>query len=319
MNRCPSCGHPNESDGNFCERCGAPLRAPQPDAAQVVVGSSLECDVVLSSPIVSGQHVAFQDRGGGRLLLTDLGSTNGTWVNGQRVQIADLGPADRVSLGSLWLDLDTVRAALRRREERRRRLVRAEPAPPVPSVRPLPRHDPAPVLPVHVPPAPVNIHIGGPGPYGMSPAPGKIREPILVLLFGLLTFGLYFFYWFWVTLDEIRVWRQGQGWSGAMILLLFVPLANVVVLAIYFLIPSYIFDLYQRHGMPSPISGPFGLIIFVPALLVPLGVFATVASGGVLGLPVLVLSVLIPALCGAIWFWRCQSALNGFWRSRMGG
>lgn len=323
MSHCPKCGAPTPPDGNFCERCGGRLSGGGGGGEQVVVGSSPDCDVILSSPIISGRHASFQGRPGGRFLVTDLGSTNGVFVNEQRVQISEVGPSDRISLGSMWLDLQAVHAALVRIAEPPRHAQQYAPPPPPPPPRPnpppapAPQPDPAPICSPPPPPPPVNIHIGNMESQGRGPAPGRIREPVLVILLGLFTLGLYFLYWFWVTLDEIRVWRQGQGWGGAMILLLFIPILNVIVLAVYFLIPSYIFDLYQRHGIPSPISGPFGFIMFLPALLVPLGIFATVASGGVLGLPVLVLAVLIPTLCTIIWFWRVQSALNGFWRSRL--
>lgn len=68
-----------------------------------VLGRELDCDVVLSDPSVSRHHAVLR-RDGHRWLLEDLGSTNGTRVNGSIV----VGPTrllagDCVALGSLTL------------------------------------------------------------------------------------------------------------------------------------------------------------------------------------------------------------------------
>ncbi len=51
----------------------------------VTVGRSSSCAVRLEDPRVSGHHACFQFTEGG-VLVTDLGSTNGTLVDGHRVQ-----------------------------------------------------------------------------------------------------------------------------------------------------------------------------------------------------------------------------------------
>jgi EAL domain-containing protein (putative c-di-GMP-specific phosphodiesterase class I) len=50
----------------------------------VRVGRKPGCDLLLSHPTVSGQHARFDMRGE-ELWLTELGSTNGTFVNGKRL------------------------------------------------------------------------------------------------------------------------------------------------------------------------------------------------------------------------------------------
>ncbi len=42
----------------------------------------------------------------GEILITDLESTNGTWVNGEPVQIAPLNPGDRIMIGRSVLVID---------------------------------------------------------------------------------------------------------------------------------------------------------------------------------------------------------------------
>lgn len=92
---------------------GARLRVELPggaayDAAlhpgQTVVGRSQEVDLVLDEASVSRRHAVFT-LGGGQLVLRDLGSANGTLVNGQRIEEAQLQPGDVVSLGQARLTL----------------------------------------------------------------------------------------------------------------------------------------------------------------------------------------------------------------------
>lgn len=65
----------------------------------ITIGRVDECDVVITSPGVSRQHVRIERRGGG-LVLTDLGSSNGTYVNGQRIgEPTELFNGDQIRLG----------------------------------------------------------------------------------------------------------------------------------------------------------------------------------------------------------------------------
>lgn len=63
----------------------------------VVVGRKDDCDVRLDHKSVSKQHCVIV-KTDGLLLLRDLGSTNGTRVNGTRVRRAALLPNDQVSV-----------------------------------------------------------------------------------------------------------------------------------------------------------------------------------------------------------------------------
>jgi len=62
------------------------------DSPRLVVGRSRSCDVRLRDDTVSRLHAALVWRGG-TLVLEDLGSSNGTWVNGERI----LSPRSLVS------------------------------------------------------------------------------------------------------------------------------------------------------------------------------------------------------------------------------
>ncbi len=64
-----------------------------------VVGRKEECDLRLEHKSVSKMHCVIV-KTDGLLLLRDLGSTNGTRVNGQRVRRAALLPNDQLTIAS---------------------------------------------------------------------------------------------------------------------------------------------------------------------------------------------------------------------------
>jgi hypothetical protein len=71
----------------------------------LVIGRGLGCDIALSNDSVSRQHarLVFRD---GAWIIQDLGSTNGTIVNGELVGRCQLQPGDRLLLGDQPLDVD---------------------------------------------------------------------------------------------------------------------------------------------------------------------------------------------------------------------
>jgi hypothetical protein len=68
----------------------------------LVIGRLPECDVVLNDSNVSRRHAELRRNGDG-VFLTDLGSTNGTRVNGTPVREQILVSGDEVSVGSTKL------------------------------------------------------------------------------------------------------------------------------------------------------------------------------------------------------------------------
>ncbi len=73
--------------------------------SRVLVGTAMACTVRLSDRTVSRRHVAL-DIVGGRVRITDLGSTNGTKVNGLAVAEAFLDGGELVAVGSTSFRLD---------------------------------------------------------------------------------------------------------------------------------------------------------------------------------------------------------------------
>jgi len=79
----------------------APPRAPffLPVTGQVVMGRGQACDLPLPFGEASRRHAAVK-AGGDRYILVDLGSTNGTFVNGEPVAGEhELVPGDRIQVG----------------------------------------------------------------------------------------------------------------------------------------------------------------------------------------------------------------------------
>ena len=74
------------------------------DPPGVVIGRGSNADLRIDDPGISRRHVEFRvesdDDGGLLLSVVDLGSTNGTSVDGKRVQHAVLHDSSRVQIGS---------------------------------------------------------------------------------------------------------------------------------------------------------------------------------------------------------------------------
>jgi len=63
------------------------------------IGREAGVEIVIPLPQVSARHAAIERVGPGLFRVRDLGSTNGTWVNGQRVAEAVVSAADELYLG----------------------------------------------------------------------------------------------------------------------------------------------------------------------------------------------------------------------------
>lgn len=130
---CPGCGHHNEIGANFCSLCGAVLAEPElevhtesvpslgvddledPPILVVVRGSNAgsrfaltssvvkigrhpESEIFLDDVTVSRRHAEVRRTAGGYSVV-DVGSLNGTYVNGSRVEATELREADQLQVG----------------------------------------------------------------------------------------------------------------------------------------------------------------------------------------------------------------------------
>ena len=71
----------------------------EPERRALLIGRSPGCDLVLEDPTVSRHHAELI-RERDRWVLRDMGSTNGTRVNGWRVRRAVVAPGDVIALGA---------------------------------------------------------------------------------------------------------------------------------------------------------------------------------------------------------------------------
>jgi hypothetical protein len=71
---------------------------------RVRIGRGLDNDVVLDDASVSRHHAEIT-REDGATEVRDLGSTNGTWVNAGRVEVATVEPGDQIAFGAVHLEV----------------------------------------------------------------------------------------------------------------------------------------------------------------------------------------------------------------------
>ena len=139
---CPQCGFQSPEAASFCSRCGAALVPPNADettmsidpeelpdadvadlggpalvvrsgggrageafvpaAERTMIGRSPDCDIFLDDVTVSRRHAELM-REGDRLVIRDLGSLNGTFVNRRRIESAVLEDDDELQIGKYRL------------------------------------------------------------------------------------------------------------------------------------------------------------------------------------------------------------------------
>ena len=75
------------------------LRLPQ--SAVKTVGRTARADFIIEADLVSRVHCRLTADASDQLVVEDLSSTNGTQVNGQRVERSVLRPGDTLSIGRM--------------------------------------------------------------------------------------------------------------------------------------------------------------------------------------------------------------------------
>ena len=65
-----------------------------------IIGRRQDCDLCVPLMVISRRHCAL-NMDGGVLTIRDLGSSNGTFVNGERIDEVNLSAGDKVSIGPL--------------------------------------------------------------------------------------------------------------------------------------------------------------------------------------------------------------------------
>jgi pSer/pThr/pTyr-binding forkhead associated (FHA) protein len=65
------------------------------------LGRATGADFIVDAPLVSRVHCRFTALPSGELEVRDLESTNGTFVNGKRIDTTRIAPGDRIQIGRL--------------------------------------------------------------------------------------------------------------------------------------------------------------------------------------------------------------------------
>ena len=78
---------------------------------EIVIGRSSELDMVLVEDMVSRKHARIDARDG-EIVIQDLGSTNGTFVNGEKIKKVLLKAGDRILIGTSIIKMVAVDGAL---------------------------------------------------------------------------------------------------------------------------------------------------------------------------------------------------------------
>lgn len=96
---CSRCQANVDNNAQFCPFCGNRLPNPNERSPFITIGRNPDNDIVLSDSSVSRQHARVRSEQG-CLTIEDMGSANGTYVNGYRIQLQRLSASDSIQIGS---------------------------------------------------------------------------------------------------------------------------------------------------------------------------------------------------------------------------
>jgi Domain of unknown function (DUF4234) len=113
---------------------------------------------------------------------------------------------------------------------------------------------------------------------------GEIRSTGKCILLTIVTLGLYTWYWYYKTHDEMKR-HSGAGVGGAVALIL----AIFVGIVMPFLTSNEVGGLYERRGQARPVSAATGLWFLLLSWFFLVGAI--------------------------VWFVKTNNALNDYWRS----
>jgi hypothetical protein len=111
------------------------------------------------------------------------------------------------------------------------------------------------------PPAPPPAAPSGSGPKG------KVRHPAAVIIFAIITLGIYLIFWFYFVFKELKE-NTGEGIGGGTALLLAILgwFTGIFTIVLLFLLPSEVGKMYERSGMEKPVRGVTGFWNLIPLI-----------------------------------------------------
>jgi pSer/pThr/pTyr-binding forkhead associated (FHA) protein len=78
-----------------------------PKGAVKTIGRAAEADFILDAPLLSRVHCRLTADASAQLVVEDLESQNGTFVNGRRINRATLKAGDRLTVGRVEFTVQT--------------------------------------------------------------------------------------------------------------------------------------------------------------------------------------------------------------------
>ena len=80
-----------------------------PFLGKCIVGRSSSCEIILDDKQISGKHGVFETNSLGQIFYTDLGSTNGSFLNNARIQKIRFKLSETLLLGNTIITIDEKR------------------------------------------------------------------------------------------------------------------------------------------------------------------------------------------------------------------
>ena len=186
------------------------------EGAEISIGRDASNMVTINDPEVSRRHARMELRGA-VYVIQDLGSTNGTFVNGTRVggmQVLNAG--DTVTFGegivlAYESTMENVNATVMTAKAPQTAVQRPAPvSAPVPYSAPAPYSAPIPVSAPAPVPVPSPMYSGqvpaGPIPMPSSAAPAKKKFPVWVIVAILLVVVICACVAFFTVIDQLSLW-----------------------------------------------------------------------------------------------------------------
>jgi hypothetical protein len=90
---------------------------------------------------------------------------------------------------------------------------------------------------------------------------GKVRESVAVIIFSIITLGIYYLVWTYKVFKENKDF-SGEGVGGVIGLVI----GLVIGIVNWFLLPSEIGNIYAKLGREKPVSGVTGFWNFIPLI-----------------------------------------------------
>jgi predicted component of type VI protein secretion system len=200
----------------FVMRSGPTVGTTYPlDAPEITIGRDAVNVIAINDAEISRRHARMELRGSA-YVIQDLGSTNGTFINGTRISAMQvLNPGDTVAFGQgivlVYEPVMDVNATILSTKTPQVTAQRPAPAPmpaPAPAARPTPAPMPAPTPVPAATPAPVYSGQVPAGPVPMPPEPAakKKKFPVWLIVVIILLVIICVCVGLFVAIDQLNLW-----------------------------------------------------------------------------------------------------------------